>query len=858
MTIRCGGIERAFADRISGKVVAMLAAVCLLGGVFAVVTGYYSQSEKSALHARILKQQVFADHFQQLDRLLERGAVIALFHEELNRPGAGDYQRLQEKLRDAEEPLDALQEVGADPAATTTLGTLLSLYGNYRIGESVEFPLNPRLDQRAINDSLIMLQQQNIDAFLNTEKALSVVLNRQFRLLAVLVVLALAGLVAVPLLLRKRQRVMRLDAALHEERQRCQRMLAAIPGAVLIADDTGMLCAASDSVSQLLGFDRDELCRRDVESLITPRFHPQYQRLLRNVRDTEGKTEGQELMMVSHSGSDVPVELKLSWFDAGPMGRRLLIMLRDVGDQYLLHEQFLYSQQRFDLAVMASRDGIWDWDLRADQLYLSPGGLSMAGIGGNVVEADTKRVLLSCIPELEQLKLKKIMKDFLRSKSLLFTCEHRLQRRDGSIIEVNCRAAVKRDADGRAIRMVGVHGDITATKATARQLAADKHSVEDQLRLMKMKLATAEGEAEQANKAKSAFLAVVGHEFRTPMNAVVGMTDLLLRSPLNSEQKLMLDTIGRSSQSLLAILDRVLDYSMLETGSVSLQPEKLMLQDYLEGILLGLADEVMSNEQQLVLSLDPGMPDYVTLDPLRMRQLLIALLENAIKFSAQSKPRGEIELVARPASESEKAEHGWAAIAFEVRDNGVGIPEEIGRDMFRPFVQAESSHSRRFGGVGLGLAVVENLVSLMEGEISVDAAELQGSCFKVLLPIDGFEEREASEVVLPDHDSGHLWVVIGNDTLRMAVSASLWRKGWRARYATHIDTVKLDSAGKTLIISDALTALPETLEHGAVKLISLQFCPAGGPVTAPPGVVYINPLLPSRLCGDVQRLFNAG
>ena len=858
MTIRCGGLERVFADRIAGKVVAMLAVVCVLGVVFAIVAGLYNQSAKSEIQARILEQQAFAEHFQQLDHLLERGGVIGHFHEELARPEFGDFQRLQQQLREAEQSLSALRDAGADPAATTTLGALLSLYGGYRIGESAEFPLNPRLDQQAVNDSLMLLQQQNTDAVLNTEIALSAALNRQFWLLGVLVLMALAGLVAVPLLISKRRRVMALDKALHEERQRCQRMLAAIPGAVLIADDMGKLCAVSDSASQLLGFDREELTQRDIESLISPRFQPQYQRLLRNVRDAEGKAEGQELMMVSHSGSDVPVELMLSWFDAGPMGPRLLVTLRDVGDQYLLHEQFLYSQQRFDLAVMASRDGIWDWDMRADKLYLSPGWLAMVGIGGNVEESDTKRVLLSCIPEPEQRKLKKIMKDFLRSKSLLFTCEHQLQRRDGAIVDVSCRAAVKRDADGRAIRMVGVHGDITAAKTTTRQLAADKHSVEDRLRLMSMKLEAAEAEAEQANKARSAFLSVVGHEFRTPMNAVVGMTDLLLRSPLNSEQKLMLDTIGRSSQSLLAILDRVLDYSMLETGSVTLQVEQIMLQDYLEGVLLGLADEVMGNGQQLILNLDPCMPERICLDPLRVRQLLIALLENAIKFSAQSKPRGEIELLARPVNESEKHQHGWAAVAFEIRDNGVGIPEEIGRDMFRPFVQAESSHSRRFGGVGLGLAVAEKLVSLMEGEISVDAAEQQGSCFKVLLPIDGFEEREDSETALPDHDASHLWVVINNDTLRLAVSAALGRKEWRARYATHIDTVKLNPAAKTLIVSDAVNALPEALEQESVKLISLQLCPAGGPVTAPPGVVYINPLLPSRLCGEVQRLLNAG
>lgn len=854
MTIRRGGIERTLADRVVGRAVLTLAITCVLGLLLAIVAGLYSQAEKSALHSRIVKQQAFATHFQTLDSLLERGAIVGQFHSAVSQPDAGEIQRLQQQLHEAERALDALRAAGADTAATTTLGTMLSLYSSYRIGETAEFPLNPRLDQRATKDSLMRLQQQNTDAILNTEMALSAILRRQFWLLLALAVLALAGLVTVPLLVRKRRRVQQLSAALAEERTRGQRMLAAIPGAVLIADEEGRICAASDSVSKLLGYDRDALCQRRIDSLITPRFLPQYQRLLRNAQDTQRHAEGQELMMLSHSGRDVPVEVMLSWFDAGQLDWQLLVALRDVGDQYLLHEQFLYSQQRFDLAATASRDGIWDWDMREDKLYLSPGWLTMVGIGGSVAKTDTKRVLLSCIPESEQRKLQQIMKDFLRSKSLLFTCEHQLQRRDGALIEVSCRAAVKRDVDGRVVRMVGVHGDITAAKATTRQLAADKHSLEDRLRLMTMKLATAESEAEQANKAKSAFLSVVGHEFRTPMNAVVGMTDLLLRSPLNSEQRLMLDTIDRSSQSLLAILDRVLDYSLLETDSVALQAEPVMLQDFLESVMLGLADEVITNGQQMVLSLDPSMPEQMKLDPLRMRQLLVALLENAIKFSAQSKPRGEIELIARLASESEKAAYGWAAVAFEVRDNGVGIPEEIGRDMFRPFVQAESSRSRRFGGVGLGLAVAEKLVTLMDGEISVQAAQNKGSCFRLLLPASDVVERLDSTAVLPEHDTSHLWVVIDNDALRLAVSSALGRRGWRARYANQLEAIHNAEGVKTLVISDTGKALPAALQSQNISLISLQLCPPGEPVTAPPGVAYTNPLLPSRLCGEVRRL----
>ena len=338
----------------------------------------------------------------------------------------------------------------------------------------------------------------------------------------------------------------------------------------------------------------------------------------------------------------------------------------------------------------------------------------------------------------------------------------------------------------------------------------------------------------------------MGHEFRTPMNAVVGMTDLLSKSALNREQRLMLDTIRRSSQSLLATLDNIIDYSLLETGDVVLEEERVQLWDYLEGVALTLAPMVARNQQQFLLRIDPRLPEQLLTDPIRLRQLLLVLLENAVKFSVYSAPRGIIELQVRPASDVERQYYEWAELVFEVHDNGVGIPEQGSRELFRPFVQAESSRSRRFGGVGLGLAVAEKLVSLMRGHILVSSIDDAGSCFSVLLPAEGLVLNHA------DEEDGAMAIIalVSDERLRLSLSAALSRRGWRAHFVTDTNGLqaqfdKMSDIRPWLVISERRDACLE----GRSNVIYLQERSEREELLSgvDKAVVLTNPLLPSQL-----------
>ena len=284
-------------------------------------------------------------------------------------------------------------------------------------------------------------------------------------------------------------------------------------------------------------------------------------------------------------------------------------------------------------------------------------------------------------------------------------------RKDGSIFPVALTSKAAYSTQGEVQTMVVAFHDISAQIEAENAILLAKNS------------------AEQANRVKSEFLANMSHEIRTPMNGVVGMVDILQQTALLPEQRRMLDTIHHSSLALLSILNDILDFSKIEAGKLSMELIPTHLREVVEGVAQLMANVASEKNGQISLFVDPALPTWIVSDPTRLRQVLLNLLGNALKFVASQSGRATLHVhpVRRP--------DGVACVQFSVLDNGIGMSEEMLARLFQPFSQADTSTARKFGGTGLGLSITLRLVELMHGRVSVRSTPGVGSEFTVELPL---------------------------------------------------------------------------------------------------------------------------
>ena len=496
-----------------------------------------------------------------------------------------------------------------------------------------------------------------------------------------------------------------------------------------VADNT--IIDANETYARQHGYTVDELRGMDITKLYAPEAHQQLAECLAEADRTGSISFEAEHLRKDGSRMPMVIGVTTAYEDEGGPVARFAFAL-DISARKAAEEKL----RKLSRAVEESPESIVITNTAAEIEYVNEAFVRNTGYSRTEAIGQNPRVLQSgrTTPETYR-QLWDTLTEGKPWRGELFN-----RRKDGSEYLELVTITPIHDESGATTHYVAVKQDITEQRRMELELQRYHERLEGLVATRTIELQQALDAANVASRAKSEFLTTMSHEIRTPMNGVIGLLDVLERSPLTTEQTHLVRIMRESASTLLQLIDDILDFSKIESGNLELDIGPVSLQELLDRVVDIMQPVAERKRVRLTAHIGDDTPAIVRSDGLRLRQILLNLLSNAVKFSAGRAQPGEVAL------DIDQTTDGM--LRFSVKDNGIGISPQALEKIFQPFSQAESSTTRRFGGTGLGLSISTRLIELLEGRIEVQSLPGQGATFIVTLPVNAINGKTAHTVAV--------------------------------------------------------------------------------------------------------------
>ncbi|HER25971.1 MAG TPA: PAS domain-containing sensor histidine kinase, partial [Rhodospirillales bacterium] len=495
------------------------------------------------------------------------------------------------------------------------------------------------------------------------------------------------------------------EQALRRSEQDLRSILNNLRDGFFRVDMGGFITMASPSATKLTGYSIKQLIGKKISDIF---IDPGEQKgFFAALRENAGNATEYEVQIHQKNGKQIwgGINSRLIFDDQGqPVG--IEGIARDVTQRKTAEAALILSEERLALAMEASREGLWDWNMETNAVNISARMEQMLAIKDkSKVSAKTLQKLVHD-DDVEHFRAALVA--HLKENTAAFECEFRYYDKNKNIGWMRNRGIALRNPDGRAYRMIGSIDDITRRKQ-------DEEALRDALE-----------QAEIANRTKTDFLANISHELRTPLNAIIGFSDLInseIFGPIGVEKyKDYTQTIAESGHHLLDIINDILDIARIEVGKLDFRPEPVDLENVIQSCLRLIAERAEKGGLSLRRNVQGGLPT-VNADPRRLKQIFLNLLTNAVKFTPRG---GTVTLRARMTKAG--------TLAISISDSGIGMKSDDIPKVMTPFVQVDSKLSRAYEGTGLGLPLTKLFVELHGGDMSIKSSPGTGTTVTVYLP----------------------------------------------------------------------------------------------------------------------------